>query len=92
LNRGILHEVRSLRERGYSVADIARKIGTERMYVSGIVHLVEHKEATLIEAIDKCHGRYFDIFHNSFIFSKMLVSGTVVEKGLSLIGRALGIF
>ncbi len=38
-NRDILREVRSLRERGYNVADIARKIGMERMYISGIVHL-----------------------------------------------------
>lgn len=51
-NRDILREVRSLRERGYNVADIARKIGMERMYVSGIVHLVEHKEVALIEAVE----------------------------------------
>jgi ParB family chromosome partitioning protein len=51
-NRDILREVRSLRERGYNIADIARKIGMERMYISGIVHLVEHKEVTLIEAVE----------------------------------------
>jgi ParB family chromosome partitioning protein len=51
-NRDILREVRNLRERGYSVADIARKIGMERMYVSGIVHLIEHKEVALIEAVE----------------------------------------
>lgn len=51
-NRDILREVRSLRERGYNVADVARKIGMERMYVSGIVHLVEHKEIGLIEAVE----------------------------------------
>ena len=51
-NRDILREVRSLRERGYNVADIARKIGMERMYVTGIVHLVEHKEVSLIEAVE----------------------------------------
>jgi ParB family chromosome partitioning protein len=51
-NRDILREVRSLRERGYSVTDIARKIGMERMYVSGIVHLVEHKEIALIENVE----------------------------------------
>lgn len=51
-NRDILREVRSLRERGYSVADIARKLGMERMYVSGIVHLVEHREVALIEAVE----------------------------------------
>jgi ParB family transcriptional regulator, chromosome partitioning protein len=51
-NRDILREVRSLRERGYNVADIARKIGMERMYISGIVHLVEHQEVALIEAVE----------------------------------------
>lgn len=51
-NRDILREVRSLRERGYSVTDIARKIGMERMYVSGIVHLVEHQEVALIESVE----------------------------------------
>ena len=45
-------EVRSLRERGYNVADIARKIGMERMYISGIVHLFEHQEVALIEAVE----------------------------------------
>ena len=42
-NRDIIREVRSLRERGYNVADIAKKLGKERMYVTGIVHLVEHE-------------------------------------------------
>lgn len=51
-NRDILREVRSLRERGYNVTEIARKIGMERMYISGIVHLVEHKEVALIEAVE----------------------------------------
>jgi ParB family transcriptional regulator, chromosome partitioning protein len=51
-NRDILREVRSLRERGYNIADIARKIGMERMYISGIVHLVEHQEVALIEAVE----------------------------------------
>jgi len=51
-NRDILREVSSLRERGYNVAEVARKIGMERMYVSGIVHLVEHKEIGLIEAVE----------------------------------------
>ena len=51
-NRDIIREVRSLRDRGYSVGDIAKKIGMERMYVTGIVHLVEHKEISLIDAVE----------------------------------------
>jgi len=51
-NRDILREVRSLRERGYNITDIAKKIGMERMYISGIVHLIEHEEPGLIEAVE----------------------------------------
>ena len=51
-NRDIIREVRSLRERGYSVGDIAKKLGMERMYITGIAHLVEHREVALIEAVE----------------------------------------
>ena len=51
-NRDILREVRSLRERSYSIGDIAKKLGMERSYIGGIVHLVEHEEAALIAAVE----------------------------------------
>jgi len=51
-NRDILREVKSLRDRGYSVGEIAKKFGMERMYISGIVHLVEHEELELIESVE----------------------------------------
>jgi ParB family chromosome partitioning protein len=51
-NRDILREVKSLRERGYGVGDIAKKLGMERSYIAGIVHLVDHEEAALIEAVE----------------------------------------
>jgi len=51
-NRDILREVRSLRERGHTIADIAKKLGMERTYISGIAHLVEHQEAALIDAVE----------------------------------------
>jgi len=51
-NRDILREVRNLRERAYSVGDIAKKLGMERSYIAGIVHLVEHEEAALIAAVE----------------------------------------
>lgn len=51
-NRDILREVRSLRGRAYSVGDIARKLGMERSYIAGIVHLVDHAEAALISAVE----------------------------------------
>ncbi len=51
-NRDILREVRSLRERAYSIGDIAKKLGMDRPYISGIVHLVEHEETALIAAVE----------------------------------------
>jgi len=51
-NRDILREVRSLRARAYSVVDIAKKLGMERSYIAGIVHLVDHEEVALIAAVE----------------------------------------
>jgi ParB family transcriptional regulator, chromosome partitioning protein len=51
-NRDILREVKSLRDRGYNVGQIAKKFGMERMYISGIVHLVEHEEVELIASVE----------------------------------------
>jgi ParB family chromosome partitioning protein len=51
-NRDILREVRSLRERAYSVGDIAKKLGMERSYIAGIVHLVDHEETALIAEVE----------------------------------------
>lgn len=51
-NRDILREVKSLRDRGYGVGEIAKKFGMERMYISGIVHLVEHEEIALIASVE----------------------------------------
>jgi ParB family transcriptional regulator, chromosome partitioning protein len=51
-NHDILREVRSLRDRRYSVGEIAKKFGMERMYISGIVHLVEHEEVALIASVE----------------------------------------
>jgi hypothetical protein len=34
------------------MGDIARKLGMERPYISGIVHLVDHEEAALIAAVE----------------------------------------
>jgi len=51
-NLDILREVRSLRDRGYSISQIAKKFGMERMYISGIVHLVEHEEVALIASVE----------------------------------------
>jgi ParB family chromosome partitioning protein len=51
-NRDLLREVRSLRGRNYGVDEIARKLGLDRSYVHGIIHLVEHSEEGLAHAVE----------------------------------------
>jgi ribose transport system ATP-binding protein len=51
-NRDLVREVRSLRERSYKPEEIARKLGLDRAYLQGIIHLVEHGEEMLIEAVE----------------------------------------
>jgi ParB-like chromosome segregation protein Spo0J len=56
-NRDVLREVSSLRERGYGVGDIAKKLGMERIYITGIVHLIEHEEVALIASVEALRDR-----------------------------------
>ncbi len=51
-NRDLLREVRSLRERKYKADEIARKVGLDRTYINGIIHLLEHGEEGLAEAVE----------------------------------------
>lgn len=51
-NKSIYFEVRNLRERGYDSPTIAKKLGLDRSYVSGVVHLVEHGESNLIQEVE----------------------------------------
>jgi ParB family chromosome partitioning protein len=51
-NRDLLREVRSLRERKYKADEIARKIGLDRTYIHGIIHLLEHGEEGLAQAVE----------------------------------------
>lgn len=51
-NRDLLREVRSLRERNYKGDEIASKLGLDRAYIYGIIHLVEHSEVALIQAVE----------------------------------------
>jgi len=50
--RALLGEVRSLRGRGYSIDQIAEKIGLERSYIHGISHLVDRGEELLIASVE----------------------------------------
>lgn len=50
--RAILFEVRALRERGYKSDEIATKLGFDRPYISGIIHLLDKGEELLIESVE----------------------------------------
>lgn len=51
-NRDILREVKSLRERGYSSEVIAAKLGVDRVFIYGLVHLIERGEESLVEHVE----------------------------------------
>jgi ParB family transcriptional regulator, chromosome partitioning protein len=51
-NRDLIREVRELTQRKYKPDDIARKLGLDRTYIYGIVHLLEHSQDSLIEAVE----------------------------------------
>jgi ParB family transcriptional regulator, chromosome partitioning protein len=51
-NRDLFREVRSLRERKYKAEEIARKVGLDRTYIHGIIHLLEHGEEGLAQAVE----------------------------------------
>jgi ParB family transcriptional regulator, chromosome partitioning protein len=51
-NRDLIREVKSLRGRNYKTDEIAGKLGLDRAYVYGIIHLVEHSEAALVQAVE----------------------------------------
>lgn len=51
-NTAMLHEVRILREKGYSIEQVATKLGVDRTYIYGIVHLVEKGEEELVKSVE----------------------------------------
>lgn len=51
-NHGLLREVRNLRERKYKCEEIARKLGFDRTYINGIIHLLEKGEEALALAVE----------------------------------------
>lgn len=46
-------EILNLKERGYKTADIARKVGLDTTYVSGILRLLKNGEERLVQAVVK---------------------------------------
>lgn len=51
-NRGLIREVRNLRDRKYKTDEIARKLGLDRTYINGIIRLLEHGEDALAQAVE----------------------------------------
>jgi ParB family chromosome partitioning protein len=51
-HRALLLEVRSLVDRGYKAEQIAQKLGLDRAHAYGVVHLLEHGENALLQAVD----------------------------------------
>lgn len=51
-NRGLIREVRNLRDRKYKPDEIARKLGLDRTYINGIIRLLEHGEEALAQAVE----------------------------------------
>ena len=51
-NNAILLEVRLLRERGYPIDEIGTKLGIDRTYIYGVVHLIEKGEDELVKSVE----------------------------------------
>ncbi len=51
-NKDLLREVKNLKERGYQMNAIAAKLGRDSEHIAGILHLIEHGEAYLVESIE----------------------------------------
>jgi ParB family transcriptional regulator, chromosome partitioning protein len=49
----LLREITNLKSRGYSNAEIAKKIDVAKSYVTGVVHLLKKGEERLIYAVEK---------------------------------------
>ena len=48
----ILHEVRSLRQRGHAIDDVAAKLGLDKSYVRGVAHLIDSGEEFLVRSVE----------------------------------------
>ena len=44
--------MRELTQRNYKPEEIARKLGLDRAYIHGVVHLLEHSQESLVVAVE----------------------------------------
>ncbi len=49
----LLREIESLKSRGYTTAEIAKKIDVAKSYVTCVAHLLKNGEERLLHAVDK---------------------------------------
>jgi ParB family chromosome partitioning protein len=49
----LLREISNLKNRGYNLSDIAKKIDHAKSYVSGVIHLLDHGEERLLSAVER---------------------------------------
>lgn len=49
----LVREIKSLKQRGYSLAEIARKVDLDTVYIRGILQLLDRGEEKLIAAVEK---------------------------------------
>lgn len=51
----LVREIKALKERGYTHAEIARKTDLDVSYIRGIIHLLDRGEERLLQAVEKGH-------------------------------------
>jgi ParB family chromosome partitioning protein len=51
-SKAILYEVMALRQRGYSIDEIATKIGVDKSYIHGIAHLIDCGQDFLVASVE----------------------------------------
>jgi ParB family chromosome partitioning protein len=49
----LVREIREMKDRGYTPAEIARKIDLDASYVRGLLHLLDRGEERLLQAVEK---------------------------------------
>ena len=49
----LMREINSLKSRGYSAVEIAKKIDLDISYIRGITHLLDHGEERLLDAVER---------------------------------------
>lgn len=76
-NKELFREVLNLKNRGYEAKEIAAKLGRDYKDISSILHLVDHNEAALVEAVEA------NRIPLSVALSISRAQGTEIQRALS---------